>query len=276
MALHAKKQIVATASDDCSWKIWNLDNAENIMTGEGHKDWIAAIDFHPAGSHLCTGGGDKSVKVWDFINSSIAHTFADVHTGPVWKLKFHDTGDFILSASGDGSVKLFDLHSLKMRQQFRGHTDSVNGLNFQPYTNYFVTGSADKTASIWDMRSGLTVQTFYGHLNTINDCVFSIGGEYISTCDADGIVKLWDIRMVQELFTIDTGDHSAHALAFDKATKSLAVGSEDSEIKLINIEKGEITGALKGHDAPVTSLYINHDNTALYSAGNDGTVRIWK
>lgn len=26
MALHAKKQIVATASDDCTWKIWNLDN----------------------------------------------------------------------------------------------------------------------------------------------------------------------------------------------------------------------------------------------------------
>jgi WD40 repeat protein len=157
MALHAKKQIVATAGDDCTWKIWNLENNENIMTGEGHKSWICAIDFHPAGSHLITGGGDKSIKVWDFINSSIAHTFVDVHTGPVWKLKFHDTGDFILSSSGDGTVKLFDLNSLKMRQQFRSHTDSVNGLNFQPYTNFFVSGSADKSTSIWDMRSGLTV-----------------------------------------------------------------------------------------------------------------------
>lgn len=130
MALHAKKQIVATASDDCTWKIWNLENQENIMTGEGHKDWISAVDFHPAGSHLTTGGGDKSIKVWDFINSSIAHTFEQVHTGPVWKLKFHDTGDFILSASGDASLKLFDLNSLKVRQIFKSHTDSVNGLNF--------------------------------------------------------------------------------------------------------------------------------------------------
>lgn len=86
------------------------------MTGEGHKDWISAIDFHPAGSHLATGGGDKAIKVWDFINSSIAHTFSDVHTGPIWKLKFHDTGDFILSSASDGAVKLFDLNSLKMRQ----------------------------------------------------------------------------------------------------------------------------------------------------------------
>jgi sperm-associated antigen 16 protein len=46
-SLHMRKQIVATASDDCTWKIWNLDNNENIMTGEGHKDWICGVDFHP-------------------------------------------------------------------------------------------------------------------------------------------------------------------------------------------------------------------------------------
>ena len=100
------------------------------MTGEGHKDWVSGVDFHPAGTHLITGSGDKSIKLWDFIVGSIAHTFYDVHTGPIWKTKFHDTGDFVLSASADGSVKLFDLNSLKMRQQYRGHTDSVNGLNF--------------------------------------------------------------------------------------------------------------------------------------------------
>ena len=133
----------------------------------------------------------------------------------------------------------------------------MNGLNFQPFTNFFVSGSADKSTSIWDMRTGLTVQTFYGHLNTINDCVFSIGGQYVSTCDSDGIVKVWGIRMVQELLSIDTGDAIAHALAFDKSTKFLAVGSSDAEIKMINIEKGEITSTLKGHTDAVTSLYIN-------------------
>ena len=104
-SLHLRKQIIATASDDCTWKIWNMENGENIMTGEGHKDWICGIDFHPAGSHLVTSGADKAVKVWDFVNSTIAHTFANVHTGPVWKTKFHDTGDFVLSAGGDGRLR---------------------------------------------------------------------------------------------------------------------------------------------------------------------------
>lgn len=126
------------------------------------------------------------------------------------------------------------------------------------------------------MRSGLTVQTFYGHLNTINDAVFSIGGKYVATCDSDGIVKVWDISMVQELMTIDTGDAIAHSLCFDKSSKFLAVGCSDAEIKMINLEKGEITSVLKGHDDAINSLYVNQDNSCMYSASNDGTVRIWK
>lgn len=126
------------------------------------------------------------------------------------------------------------------------------------------------------MRTGLTVQTFYGHLNSINDCCFSIGGQYVSTCDSDGIVKLWDIRMVQELLSIDTGDAICHSLSFDKNTKNVVVGCSDALIKIINIEKGEISNKLKGHDDAVNSVYINQNNSALYSAGNDGKIIIWK
>ena len=116
MALHMRKQIVATASDDCTWKIFNMETQENIMTGEGHKDWVAGVDFHPAGSHLVTCGSDRSLKLWDFITSGIAHTFANISAGPLWKAKFHDTGDFVLTGAADGAIKLFDLHAVKLRQ----------------------------------------------------------------------------------------------------------------------------------------------------------------
>ena len=45
------------------------EDGENILSGEGHKDWIAGVDFHPGGSHLVTGSGDKTVKIWNFIES---------------------------------------------------------------------------------------------------------------------------------------------------------------------------------------------------------------
>merc|ERR1719153_1551143 len=54
LALHPTKDIVATTSDDMTWKLWNLPSGELIMSGEGHKDWISAVSFSPAGSHLAT------------------------------------------------------------------------------------------------------------------------------------------------------------------------------------------------------------------------------
>ena len=48
VALHPDKQILATASDDRTWKLWSLPNGELILTGHGHSDWVAGCDFHPS------------------------------------------------------------------------------------------------------------------------------------------------------------------------------------------------------------------------------------
>jgi WD40 repeat protein len=44
---HPKKSVLATVSDDKAWKMWAFPSGELIMSGEGHKDWIADCDFHP-------------------------------------------------------------------------------------------------------------------------------------------------------------------------------------------------------------------------------------
>jgi len=48
VALHPAKQVLATASDDRTWKLWGLPNGELILTGHGHSDWVAGCDFHPS------------------------------------------------------------------------------------------------------------------------------------------------------------------------------------------------------------------------------------
>ena len=47
VALHPTKSILATGSDDHTWRIWAIPNGEHIMTGEGHDDWISSVQFHP-------------------------------------------------------------------------------------------------------------------------------------------------------------------------------------------------------------------------------------
>ena len=84
------------------------------MSGEGHKDWVANVDFHPKGSHLATCSGDSTIKIWDFLKAACVSTF-ESHIHPVWAVSWHDMGSFCVSGSMDSTCKLFDVPCEKMR-----------------------------------------------------------------------------------------------------------------------------------------------------------------
>jgi len=274
VAWHPTKPIVATASDDASWKMWSIPDGELIMSGEGHQDWLSAVAFHPQGTHLASASGDGVVKVWDFVTASCAATFAD-HTGAAWGVDWHYTGDFLASCSMDHTVKLWDAHSHKCRQTMRGHADSVNALAFQPFSCNLATASGDKTVSIWDVRSGLCVQTFYGHSNAVNDCVFSLRGDTIVSCDADGIVKLWDVRVVAELATLEAGTQPANKVALDASGSILSVASDDGSMKVFDTASMAALGSLRGHEDAVQTCAFSSDSAYMVSGGSDHTFRVW-
>lgn len=54
------------------------------------------------------------------------------------------------------------------------------------------------------------------------------------------------------------------------------MGCSDAEIKMINVEQGEVAGVLKAHEDSVNGVVINQENSTLYSISSDGTVRTWR
>ncbi len=271
---HPKKAIIATASDDKTWKLWKFPTGELLMHGEGHKDWISSINFHPDGILLSTCGGDATIKIWNIIEEKCVQTIID-HAEPVWKTKFHWQGDFMLTCSMDHTVRLFDLHNFKARISYRAHVDSVNCINWLYMSNNFVTASADKTISLWDMRTNICTSTYYGHNNAVNSAQVDNTGNILASCDADGIVKFWDVRMVREIDSFDECKQSANCLCFDRSGNILAVGYDDSNIRLFNgIKKSD--SLLKGHEDAVLDVLYDPNNVSLLSASSDRSFKIWQ
>lgn len=273
---YSKIPVVATACDDHTWKMWSMPEGQLVLSGEGHKDWVSGIAFHPRGSLVATTSGDMTVKLWDVAKERCKHTFTD-HNQAVWACAFHDLGDFLVSSSMDQTTKVFDLQANKCRQTLRGHVDSVNYVSFQPFSNTVLTASGDKTISMWDLRTGLCIQTFYGHANACNQATFNLKGDTIASCDSDGIVKLWDVRVVSEYLQIDTGQHPANAAAFDRSGKVLAIASGDASIKTFNVEERVFVANLEGHEDSVQDVAFEPTGSNfLLSAGSDATFAMWQ
>lgn len=274
VALHPKKPVAATCSDDGTWRLSSLPQGEAIMSGEGHKDWIAGIAIDPKGIMAATASGDKTVKIWDFGATACKHTLKG-HTDGVWCVAFHDTSELLASGSLDHSTRVWDVNNGKCRQTLRGHVDAVNSVVWQPYSNQLYTGSGDKTVSLWDARANFCAQTFYGHHNAVTKVAVPVQGNQLASCDADGNVILWDVRMIEQKQSFQCGPHPANSVAFDKSGQLLAVASDDSTIKVISLADERIF-TLKGHeDAVQCAVFDPSANAFLVSCGSDTTVRYW-
>src|SRR5207247_654115 len=61
------------------------------VTLKGHSEYTRAIAFSPDGKTLASGGGDRTIKLWD-VTTGVEQAFLAGHTGPVWSLAFSPDG----------------------------------------------------------------------------------------------------------------------------------------------------------------------------------------
>ncbi|KAF8820426.1 WD domain, G-beta repeat-containing protein [Cardiosporidium cionae] len=289
LAFNPKTQLLATASDDGTWKLWNVPDGELVMCGEGHEkyevieiccvdarqSWVSAIAFHHTGDIFASSSGDSTVKIWSIISESCLHTITN-HTQPIWDVAFHDIGDFVVTASLDRTAKCFDIRSYKCRQTFRGHTDSVNSVSFIPYSNILCTASKDKSISLWDVRSGRSEISLFGHTSSCSHAAVNPQGTVIASCDIRGVVKIWDIRTAAEHMEIQSSQASANRAAFDRSGNILAVASSDASIKIIDVYKNQLRRSLTEHKGSVQAVQFDPTNKILASASSDQSFQIWQ
>ncbi|TSL04405.1 Sperm-associated antigen 16 protein [Bagarius yarrelli] len=273
LALHPNKLLVASASEDHLWRLWEMPEGEMIMTGEGHTGWVSSCSFHPSGHCLATTSEDSTVKIWDFAKSCCVLTL-EGHTHITWGCSFHSCGDFVASCSMDNTAKVWDLNSERCRYTLRGHVDSVNSISFLPFSNILLTCSADKSVSLWDARAGLCAQTFYGHRYPCNSATFNALGDMIASCDSFGVVKLWDVRNISAITTVDTGPHASNQVVFSPNGQVLAVASDDYEVKLVEVASSQLSSLL-GHNNSVQSVVFDHKGENLFSSGYEGEIFVW-
>nr|CEL66014.1 TPA: WD-repeat protein, related [Neospora caninum Liverpool] len=280
LAFHPQVELLASTSDDGTWKLWQMPGTHLVMSGEGHTDWVSSASFHPYASVLVTASGDGTVKLWSIAEEMCVHTLTD-HAKPVWDCCFHDAGDFFATCSADHSIKCFDANSLRCRESLRGHADSVNAICFQAFTNCLASCSTDKMVKLWDMRTASVVRKLAGHAHSCNDVTFNLqvrdkAANVVASCDAGGVVHVWDLRKMEDVLEISCGPNAANGCAFDITGKVLAVGSSDGTVKLLDIVKETLLQNVDGHPNYVLDVHFSPDASYLCSACADGKVRIWE
>lgn len=147
---------IAIAASDCNIRILDLSSLEQKHIFEAHSLAANVVRYSPDGSKLLTGGRDAHLNIratsdYSLLKSIPAHNFA------IYDIAYSPDLSLIATASRDKTIKLWDANSFEFvmrisKENFDGHTHSVNRLLWSSYTNYLISVSDDRTIMIWDIQ----------------------------------------------------------------------------------------------------------------------------
>jgi U3 small nucleolar RNA-associated protein 13 len=169
--INSAGQLFASASQDKTIKIWDVEAGEVQGILKGHRRGVWSVQFAPANTPVLqgeqgtvsgkgavlTGSVDKTIKLWSLADYTCIRTF-EGHSNSVLKVVWLNIADDeastkkrvqFASAGGDGLVKIWDANLGETECTLDNHEDRVWALTVHPKTNTIISGSGDSTVTFW-------------------------------------------------------------------------------------------------------------------------------
>jgi WD40 repeat protein/tetratricopeptide (TPR) repeat protein len=265
---------LASASDDNSIKLWDVDTGKQLKTLNGHSSLVNSVVFSPDGKTLASASDDNSIKLWDVATDQQLKTLSG-HSSWVNSVVFSPDGKTLASGGADNSIKFWDVATDQQLKTLNGHSSWVNSVVFSPDGKTLASASDDKTIKLWDIATGQQLKTLSGHSSWVNSVVFSPDGKTLASGSADNSIKLWDVAIGQQLKTLNGHSGPVRSVVFSPDGKTLASGSYDNSIKLWDVAIGQQLKTLNGHSASVRSVVFSPDSKTLASGSYDNSIKLW-
>lgn len=168
--------MLATASEDCSIKIWGIPEdweptdakgnakkgtnmTESLTDLMGHKKKVTLLRFHPTASNvLASASADYSVKVWDVEKGETISNYADMGD-LIHDIVWDTRGDVLATSSKGKLVHFFDPRQGVVADTLKSPHDGVKStkLAYLGDTGKFMTCGSTKQSTrevkIWDLKN---------------------------------------------------------------------------------------------------------------------------
>lgn len=277
IALASDDQMLASASDDKTIRLWNMQTKKEQFVLHDHTQCVKTVAFHPRlHNTLASGSRDRTIKLWDLQTRKVIQTLTG-HEHAVNAVLFSPDEQLLASGSSDKQVKLWNSQTGKIIATLKGHTLAVTALAFSSSSSepLLASASADSTVKLWNLKTFELVHTLTEHTATVRAVAFSPNGNWLATAGDDRTIRLWDIASWQHNRTLSGHPWVVSALAFSSDGETLISGSWDKTLKLWQVSTGHEIGLLTGHTDSISCVAIAKDTNMTASGSHDRTIKLW-
>lgn len=187
------------AASSHDWTIMLFDaraRAGPVHILEGHDGAVQSLAYSPAGHVLCSGGADRTVKLWNPETLRLIRTYRG-HNDAVTAVNLTPDGRVLASASLDGAIRLWSTSSSRTYRILRGHRGRITALAFSPDGQLLASAGDDSVVKLWEFRRGRSARSVHGHTGEVRSLSFAPDGRRLASAGSDGIVRLWEVGAIR-------------------------------------------------------------------------------
>ncbi|MFW6267608.1 MAG: protein kinase domain-containing protein [Marinilabiliaceae bacterium] len=284
LAVDYKNGLMVSGSDDCTVRLWDLNQEECIHTFQESADAVKTVNFSPHGDKIIAGSTDEfrpeeTLRIWD-TDKKKEETPFEGHIGYIRCASFAGDNRWVISESPDvleepGTLWARNSTEGKCVQRYLGHQDVIYAIATDPVGKYAVTGSADQSIRIWQINNGNCLKVLKGHQGAIYSVAISPDHQFLLSSGEDRTIRLWSFYKGECLRVLRNNQGPVASIAFSSDGR-FCFSTDNNTIYLWDLSVCEKIYSFDGHGGNVNMIQVVDNDRFLVSAADDCTIRLWE
>jgi WD40 repeat protein len=261
----------------------HVDNLSIIRVISASTGPLYALGITATGTHVLTGGADKSVKLWNTANGANERTFTGA-ADTVRAITVAKNNVLVAIGGADKTVRVHNFADAKELGSVKA-AGIITALSFSPNSLALAGSLTDKTVLTWDTTfaqplpaSFLSPIQAFTLGDAVTAVVFAADNATIYSSSLDKKVQAWKLASPAPVRNFPH-PNLVDAVAFNKDGTQVASGCHDGKIRIYDLIKGVLFKEINAHPtANATQIYCvaySPDGTKIVSAGFDNSLKLW-
>ena len=256
--------------------IWNIATGEleQMIFDLEVTSPVSSVALSKDGKMLASGHKDGIMEIWNLDpHRKYGEFIREGNT--IWDILFDDEQQYIYTANADGKLRRWNIETKILENIYTRHRRLVNSARFSPNGVYLATGSSDNSVILWNILTGEIENNLMAHSGWVTSLSFSPNGRYLISGSADKKVMVWAIPRGYMLRESQQFPSEVWAVEFIN-NEEVIIGEASGDLSLWNMETAkEIRRVTGAHQAAIRTICHSQTSKHIYTASNDGTIKIW-
>uniref|UniRef100_M4B9B4 Anaphase-promoting complex subunit 4-like WD40 domain-containing protein n=1 Tax=Hyaloperonospora arabidopsidis (strain Emoy2) TaxID=559515 RepID=M4B9B4_HYAAE len=238
--------MLASGSNDRSIRIWNPASERELMELRGHSEAILSLAWDPTASHsLASTGADKTVRFWD---TKTGRMVASVSLpSDAVNIAYRHDAKYIVVGNLD-CITLIESRKARVVRRVVNPFESYE-MQFSKTGFLFVAaghaagfGTFEIIRVVAEKKGNPNLESAHKVTAHAGSCVcldLHPSGRYLALGGLDSLVSLWDLEELYCAKTFVVTTSSIRFVRFSYDGKFLAIGMEDPNLLVVDVESGE-------------------------------------